>query len=197
MDARAVLIGVNSLQKKFNAISTADLEPLVNKATLIVEAQAKKLAPVDDGGLRSSIHPKVTTEGSKVIGTVYTACEYAAFNEFGTGIKGSGTYPYKVDGVNLKYRKTPWAFPNPDYGAFGFFKNGRARRSRKFTYEDDDDPTVRIERAKKGQNVSDKFIWTKGQKAHPFMYPALHMNKDKIVKLLTTGYRKLLREAVQ
>ena len=181
MEARAVLIGVNNLQKKFDAIATADLEPLMDKATLIVEAQAKKLAPVDDGLLRASIHPKVTTDGSKIIGTVYTACEYAPYVEFGTGIKGKGTYPYTVKGLRLKYRSTPWVYPNADYGRYGFTPTGKAKKGK----------------SKNAKNATAEFFTTSGHVAQPFMYPALDMNKDRITRMMRAGYKQLLNEAVQ
>ena len=37
------------------------------------------------------------------------------------------------------------------------------------------------------------FIWTKGQKAQPFMYPALHDNKKQIVKKYKNDLKNALR----
>ncbi|MCL2631515.1 MAG: HK97 gp10 family phage protein [Coriobacteriia bacterium] len=102
---------MDRLFSRLDNIAEVDLEPLMYKAVLAVEAQAKALVPVRNGALRASIHPEVKTEGDTIIGRVYTANEYAAFVEFGTGTTGQGSYPYPVPGVDLQYRQTPWVFP--------------------------------------------------------------------------------------
>jgi len=51
---------------------------------LIVEGAAVKMAPVDTGRLRSSIHSKVDSEKKIIIGEVATPVEYAEHIEFGT-----------------------------------------------------------------------------------------------------------------
>lgn len=111
--AKVQIKNIDRLIKRLDNIKTADLVPLVNKATLMVEAQAKALCDGFDnstGALRASIHPKVEIKGTQIIGMVYTTLEYAPYIEFGTGIKGNGTYPYKVEGLNLTYRDTPWVY---------------------------------------------------------------------------------------
>ena len=110
--ATITIKGIDSLVQKLNNVSqTKQVKECMDKAVLMVHAQAKLLAPVDTGGLAGSIHPKVITEGNKVIGKVYTNLNYAPFVEFGTGIKGKGTYPNK--NVKLTYRSTPWVYtPN-------------------------------------------------------------------------------------
>ena len=75
----------------------------VRNAAALVESQAKYLAPVDTGNLRNTIHmnqPKIMR--GEVTASVSTNCEYAPFVEFGTGMKGNGSYPYKTD-ENLAY----------------------------------------------------------------------------------------------
>lgn len=59
---------------------------------VVTEAQA--IAPVDTGELKESIHTaSVQPVGTKVSGTVVASAEHAAFIEFGTGLRGEGTYP--------------------------------------------------------------------------------------------------------
>ena len=65
-------------------------------AVLVVEAGAKLNCPVDTGNLRGSIHSKATRAGDSVVGSVYTACEYAPYVEFGTGRRGGYPYPTSV-----------------------------------------------------------------------------------------------------
>jgi len=155
--AKVEIKNIDRLIRRLENVKTADLVPLINKATLIVEAQAKTLCHVKDGGLRASIHPSVKVEGKTIIGKVYTAKEYAPFIEFGTGINGKGTYPYEVKGLTLEYRDTGWVY-TPDNG--------------------------------------ETFYYTEGMVARPFMYPALHLNKDKINKLINNGYNELLRKSI-
>lgn len=85
------------------------------KATMLVHGQAKTLAPVDTGNLAGSIHQEVKVKSKVIEGRVFTNCQYAPYVEFGTGIKGNGSYPYKVDGLNLSYRDSSWVF-TPDGG---------------------------------------------------------------------------------
>jgi HK97 gp10 family phage protein len=61
---------------------TGKLEAALGKACAIVEADAKKKAPKDNGDLRRSIASKV--EGEK--GIVYTPLLYAPYVEYGTGL---------------------------------------------------------------------------------------------------------------
>lgn len=134
------------LLKRLKKVGNMDLKPVITECTLLVEAQAKLLCPVDKGDLRGSIHPEVKEVGKTVYGRVYTSKEYAPYVEFGTGPRGNGTYPYKIKGFTLKYRDTKWCYSSTD----------------------EDGNTI--------------FIWTKGQKAQPFMFPALEMNKKHIQK---------------
>ena len=115
--------GIESLMHKLDNISkTEQVKETMNKAVLLVHAQAKALAPVDTGNLAGSIHPKVITKGRTIIGKVYTNLSYAPFVEFGTGIKGDGTYPNKK--LVLTYRATPWVY-TPDDGETFYHTEGQ------------------------------------------------------------------------
>lgn len=109
------ILNINRLIKKLDNIANADLTEKMNKAVALVHGQAKALAPADTGALRESIHMEVKRDGKKVIGRVYTNLNYAPYVEFGTGIKGNGTYPYKTKDFSLSYRSTPWVY-TPDGG---------------------------------------------------------------------------------
>ena len=65
------------------------LAAAIEKACLIVEADAKKNCPVDDGQLRQSITHEVTTDNGKIEGVIGTNIEYAPYVEIGTGIYSS------------------------------------------------------------------------------------------------------------
>ena len=99
----------------FDSLKNAALSALkresrkaMNKATTMVHGSAENLAPVDTGELAGSIHMEVKKLPTGWQGRVYTNLEYAMYVEFGTGNKGDGSYPYKIDGVTLAY-KQDWA----------------------------------------------------------------------------------------
>ncbi len=113
--ATVTIKNIGRLTKHLNEIANIELKDKMVDATKIVHAQAKLLAPVNTGNLAGSIHMEVKQHNKNVEGRVYTNLQYAPYVEFGTGIKGNGSYPYKIDGLNLSYRDTPWVF-TPDGG---------------------------------------------------------------------------------
>lgn len=113
--ATVTIKNVDRLVKRLNKIADMDLKKKMVQATKVVHAQAKTLAPVNTGNLAASIHMEVNKKGENMEGRVYTNVQHAPYVEFGTGIKGNGSYPYKIKGLNLSYRDTPWVF-TPDGG---------------------------------------------------------------------------------
>lgn len=78
----------------------------VEKALLLVEADAKRNCPVEDGRLRSSITHGVNATKEQASGRVGTNVDYAPYVHEGTGI-------YATDGNG---RKTPWVYEDPKTG---------------------------------------------------------------------------------
>jgi len=121
------IVGTDEVITKLqNFANIVKLVPAVDKALGRVESAAKSLAPVDTGALRNSIHiSPAHTEGRKIVGWVYTAKEYAAYVEFGTGVRGDGSYDraskfhpsYKQDWAGQQAQ--PFLYPaladNADY----------------------------------------------------------------------------------
>ena len=93
----ATVKNTDRLLKRLNNIANVDVKKTMEKATLMVHAQAKLLAPADTGNLRESIHQEVKTTSNSVEGRVFTNVQYAPYVEFGTGIKGM-----EVILINLK-----------------------------------------------------------------------------------------------
>ena len=122
--ATVTIKNADRLLQRLNNIADMDLTDKMNKATTMVHAQAKTLAPVDTGDLAGSIHMSVDKVGQTIQGKVYTNKEHAPYVEFGTGSNGNGTYPYKVEGLNLTYRDTPWVY-TPDGGDTFYRTNGQ------------------------------------------------------------------------
>jgi HK97 gp10 family phage protein len=71
-----VLAGLDDL------IDMQGIEKAIGKACALVEAEAKKKAPKDNGELRRSITSKV----EDTQGIVFTPLEYAPYVEYGTGL---------------------------------------------------------------------------------------------------------------
>lgn len=116
--------GLERLLSRLNNIGNIDLEDTMKKATTLVHARAKELAPKDTGNLRASIHMETKKLTKTIEGRVFTNVQYAPYVEFGTGSTGNGSYPYKIDGLNLSYRDTPWVY-TPDGGETFYRTNGQ------------------------------------------------------------------------
>lgn len=153
--ANVSIKNIDRLAQRFNNIAKMELLDTMNKATALVHGQAKDLAPVDKGQLAGSIHMKVAKKGNGFEGRVYTNVEYAPFVEFGTGVKGDGTYPYKIEGLSLEYRDKGWAYFDEDEG---------------------------------------EWIYTKGQEAQPYMYPALNDHKKTIKRMFQNAVHTKLKQ---
>lgn len=111
--------GLATLQAKFGKMTPHVIEGLktgINKATAVVERYAKNVVPVDTGTLRNSIHARPAKHDEKsVYGSVYTNTAYAMFVEFGTGVRGNGSYPYDTK-LTLAYGGTPGQVAQPFLG---------------------------------------------------------------------------------
>ena len=110
------------------------------------------MCPVDTGQLRNSINIDVEVKGKNIIGKVFTNCAYGMFVEFGTGVKGNGTYPYPTSG--LTYKNSGWCYFSED---------------------------------------ENKWIYTTGQPAQPYLYPALKDNEVKILENIRQEIIKVIR----
>lgn len=110
--ASASIKNLERLTAKLNKIANMDLKERVTDATTLVHGQAVNNANFkkgyQTGQLRGSIHMKVKKTSDGYQGIVYTNNDHAMFVEFGTGIRGNGSYKYKIKNVNLRYRED-WA----------------------------------------------------------------------------------------
>lgn len=77
-----------------------EMEKKMNKACLVVEAQAKRNCPDDLGVLRASITSETEVNTNAITGRIGSNLEYAPYVHQGTGI-------YAKDGNG---RKTPWTY---------------------------------------------------------------------------------------
>lgn len=82
----------------------------VEKALTVIEADAKRFCPVDEGRLRSSITHTVEASNEQARGRVGTNVTYAPYVHEGTGI-------YARNGNG---RKKPWGYKNRKTGEVVF-----------------------------------------------------------------------------
>ncbi|NIQ88964.1 MAG: HK97 gp10 family phage protein [Deltaproteobacteria bacterium] len=87
-EIRMEVEGLKEVQKAMTqAVKDLRGDPMrqgMAKATLLVQRDGRRNAPVDTGRLRSSITPEVVMQGQIVQGIVGSNVEYAPYQEFGT-----------------------------------------------------------------------------------------------------------------
>ena len=116
--------GLKRLKAKFQTMANIDMANSVTEVTKFVHRQTKLLVLVDTGELRDSIHMKIERNKNDVSGTVFTNNDHAVFIEFGTGVTGDGTYPYKNElDFDLAYKEDwkgikaqPYMYPSLQIG---------------------------------------------------------------------------------
>lgn len=94
---------ISALDKIANPLG---IEQALKDACFLVEGEARKNAPKQDGTLRNSITSKV--EG--LIGTVYSPLEYAPYVEYGTGLFSVHPSGGRTD--------VPWVYKDEKTGEF-------------------------------------------------------------------------------
>lgn len=143
------------------------LRAVHNAAKTIVQADAKRLAPGNNGELRNSIKTRVKMDGDKVIGEVYTNLHYAPYVEFGTGPKGQASHSGISPEVSVSYRSSPWYVHEDqiNVGPYHFQKIG-------------------------------EFYKMYGQPAQPYLYPALRDNQERVSKNISNYVRRKIREQI-
>lgn len=141
------------------------LRAVHNATKKVVQADAKRLAPGNNGELRNSIKTRVKMDGDKAIGEVYTNLHYAPYVEFGTGPKGQASHSGISPEVSVSYRSSPWYVHEDqiDIGPYHFQKIG-------------------------------EFYKMYGQPAQPYLYPALRDNQERVSKNISNYVRRKIRE---
>ena len=121
--------GLGEVLKHLNRVAhlNDEVKSAVTQATGITEATAKDLCPVDTGNLCSTIRMDVRAEREEIIGRVFTACEYAMYVEFGTGIIGELSNHPRAKKLGLSYANYPWTY-TPDGGKTFYRTRGYVAR---------------------------------------------------------------------
>lgn len=113
--ATVTIKNIDRLKQRLNKIADMELNEKMTEAVTLVHGQAKALAPVDKGNLAGSIRMEIKKNNKELEGRVYTNTQYGPYVEFGTGIKGNGSYPYDIDGLKLAYHETWAGMPSQPY----------------------------------------------------------------------------------
>lgn len=93
----------------------------MTEACLLVEGDAKRDCPVDDGILRESITHSVQQEEGQYVGYIGTNIDYAPYVHQGTGI-------YAIEGNGRK--EVPWVYKGKD----GKFHSTKGIKPKPFIY---------------------------------------------------------------
>lgn len=175
------LKGVDKLLARLRELEVNTDEALkkgMTRATAQIQAQAKLLAPVDKGGLRNRIFKQVNATDSGFEGMVFTNVEYANYVEFGTGPVGQASpktdLPPEI-ASRLVYRQTGW-----------------------WIHESQMDEAIALKyKFKRIETKKGVFYFTRGQRAQPFMYPALALVKPLLPKIIGDSLRRAIRKAIK
>lgn len=155
--------GLEDILQKLQTLADAEFAlEAVKEATGFVEGEAKKRAP--KGDVANSIKSKV--DGLE--GTVYTNLYYAPYIEYGTGKFAEG------EGGGRK--EIPWVYVEENRGETPRKKTIHTEQSAK-------------EAAAYLESIGLTPHITSGQKAQPFMRPAIDENANEILNIFRKGLK--------
>lgn len=157
----------DELDKKLKQLAEIDMKRAVGEVIQIVRLAATLNCPIDTGELQQDIAADVEGDSIRAIGTCWTNKAYAPYVEFGTGPKGQADHAGISPDVTPVYTQSPWWIHESQVDR---------RVAEKYRWFYIDSPEGR-------------FYQCTGQPAHPFMYPALHDNEDKILSNMTASFR--------
>lgn len=171
------------LQKKLNAVGL-QAAPIMRIGLMqgleVVKARAKLNCKVDTGELRNSIHSRSRIKGDIVEGEVYTNNDHAIYVEFGTGPVGAKSPKDIPKNLHLAYKPTGWWIHVGDKE--GDISPVAVKRHNLFTVTSKD---------------GEMFVYTNGQPARPYLYPALIESKEEVVEVMSNTARRKIREVAQ
>ena len=165
----------DELDKKLKQLAEIDMKRAVGEVIQIVRLAATLNCPIDTGELQQDIAADVEGDSIRAIGTCWTNKAYAPYVEFGTGPKGQADHAGISPDVTPVYTQSPWWIHESQVDR---------RVAEKYRWFYIDTPEGR-------------FYQCTGQPAHPFMYPALHDNEDKILSNMTASFRAEIGKVIK
>lgn len=163
-----MILGEKELLEGLEKLTLVNLNRAAGKAIKKVQAEAKRLCPVNHGELRDSIYTKTEWEGDTVCATCYTNKKYGPYVEFGTGPKGQENHAGISPNVTPVYVQHGWGIPEEAVSK---------KDAEKYGWE---------LREYNGKN----YYMTSGQAAHPFMYPALKNKEEDIIEVFADEVKR-------
>lgn len=120
-----------------------------------------------------ALMPESFVNQARAVGTCWTNRAYAPYVEFGTGPKGQANHAGISPEVTPVYTQVPWWIHESQVDR---------RTAEKYRWFYINTPQGR-------------FYQCTGQPAHPFLYPALHDNEDKILKNMKASFQADMNNA--
>lgn len=167
-------VKIEGLDDVLDAISDMadeqELRRALGKACALVEREAKQRAKKGEtGDLAKFIQYEVEKNGVALVGVVFSPLEYAPYVEYGTGM-------YAEKGGRSGW----WVYVKDSAGGISNSSKGRGK-------------TYTFEEAKRAMAI----LCAKGLDAHitcgrhpqPFLRPALHENRENILRILKGGLK--------
>lgn len=147
-----------------------ELRRALGQACALVEGEAKKKAKKGDtGDLAKYIQYEVTGSGNDLVGVVFSPLEYAPYVEYGTGMhaeKGG--------------RQGWWVYVKDSAGGFSKKSDSGGK-----TYTFDEAKKIMAMLRADGLDAH----MTCGMHPQPFLRPALHENRENILRILKGGLK--------
>ena len=143
----------------------------VGQAAKKVQAVAKRKAPANDGALRQQIKTRTRIKPNSVQAKVYNNLDHAVFVELGTGPEGAENHAGISPNVNPNYRTDPWWIPGSKIAP------GVAE---KYNFPSRNLPN------------GEAIYWTDGQRAQPYLYPALIEVQPQIRPIISKAVMKTI-----
>lgn len=165
----------DELDKKLKQLAEIDMKRAVGEVIQIVRLAATLNCPIDTGELQQNIAADVEGDSIRAIGTCWTNKAYAPYVEFGTGPKGQADHAGISPDVTPVYTQSPWWIHESQVDR---------RVAEKYRWFYIDTPEGR-------------FYQCTGQPAHPFMYPALHDNEDKILSNMRASFQAEIGKVIK
>ena len=172
---------LGSLFAKLNSMNAAAVKAVekgMKQGIKYTQAEAKRNCPKNEGNLRNDIETRVEIDGRTVSGIVAVNNDHAVYVEFGTGPKGQANHAGTSPNVSPKYHQGSW-----------------------WIHEGSGDKEIRRDVAEKYHffyidTPEGRFYQSSGQPAQPFLYPAIHATKDRVVRVVSDVAIKELLKAV-
>lgn len=174
------ITGTTELLKRFNKIDNkakTEVKNEINASVIKIQADAKKLAPVNLGNLRNSIYMiEESRDNNKFLFGVGSSARYAPYVEFGTG--GKVSIPVGFESYASQFKgKTNGTFKDMVLALTDWVQKkgitGKGGNARSAAY------AIALS------------ILRKGMRPHPFLIPAFEQEKSKLLERI----QKILKNA--